>query len=142
MTKILRRTLLLLLLGVNGCTVPVAEGPGDLGLPAAAMQEVEKNYVVPVQPDQLVNGALKGMLSKLDPHSDYMTEREYRELVAKSGFRMARVLPAGLHATPRTNPSFAGTGPRAGRGVAVGRGRRLDGTGPRRGRPGPRQWFL
>src|SRR5437588_1362172 len=30
----------------------------------------------------MVNGALKGMLGKLDPHSDYMTEREYRELMA------------------------------------------------------------
>jgi carboxyl-terminal processing protease len=37
--------------------------------------------VAPVERDQLVDGALKGMLSKLDPHSDYMTEREYRELV-------------------------------------------------------------
>ena len=34
-----------------------------------------KSYVVPVKPDQLVKGALKGMLSKLDPHSDYMTEQ-------------------------------------------------------------------
>ena len=46
------------------------------------MQEVEKSYVVPVQPDQLVNGALKGMLDRLDPHSDYMTEREYHELIS------------------------------------------------------------
>ncbi len=46
------------------------------------MQQVEKSYVVPVKPDKLVNGALKGMLGKLDPHSDYMTEREYHELMA------------------------------------------------------------
>src|SRR5947208_147486 len=32
--------------------------------------------------DTLGNGALKGMLSKLDPQSDYMTETEYRELMA------------------------------------------------------------
>jgi carboxyl-terminal processing protease len=72
-------------LGVNGCTVPAADAPADtteLGLLAATMQEVEKSYVVPVQPDQLVNGALKGMLGRLDPHSDYMTEREYRELIS------------------------------------------------------------
>src|SRR6266853_2590607 len=86
MTGILSRTLLLLaLLGINGCSSPAADslvGAGDLGLIEAAMQQVKKSYVVPIKPDQLVNGALKGMLSKLDPHSDYMTEREYRELIS------------------------------------------------------------
>ena len=38
------------------------------------MRQVESSYVVPVGPDKLVSGALKGMLSELDPHSDYMTE--------------------------------------------------------------------
>ena len=33
-------------------------------------------------PNKLVDGALKGMLTRLDPHSDYMTEHEYRELMA------------------------------------------------------------
>ena len=46
------------------------------------MRQVQQSYVVPVKDDQLVNGALKGMLGRLDPHSDYMTEREYRELIA------------------------------------------------------------
>src|SRR5206468_5281802 len=32
-------------------------------------------------PEQMVRGALKGMLGRLDPHSDYMNEREYRELI-------------------------------------------------------------
>ena len=86
MTTILRRALLLLVaLGVNGCNSVTADetvGSGDLGLIEAAMQQVEKSYVVQVQPDQLVDGALKGMLTKLDPHSDYMTEREYKELIS------------------------------------------------------------
>ena len=85
MTKFLPRALLLLALGVSGCgsaTANLPGGAGDLGLIEAAMQQVQKSYVVPVQPDQLVSGSLKGMLSKLDPHSDYMTEREYRELIS------------------------------------------------------------
>src|SRR5260370_29875961 len=85
MTKILPRALLLLVLSVNGCGSATGTSPGgggDLGLIEATMQQVQKSYVVPVQPDQLVNGALKGMLSKLDPHSDYMTEHEYRELIS------------------------------------------------------------
>src|SRR5260370_2959830 len=85
MTKILRRTLLLLVLSANGCSSLAADptvGPGELGLIEDAMRQVEQSYVVPVKPDQLVRGALKGMLGKLDPHSDYMSEREYRELIS------------------------------------------------------------
>src|SRR5579862_8547742 len=85
MSRILTFIPLLMALGVAGCGAPAADptiGAGDLGLIEATMQQVEKSYVVPVQPDQLVNGALKGMLSKLDPHSDYMTEHEYKELMS------------------------------------------------------------
>jgi carboxyl-terminal processing protease len=74
-----------LALGVSGCSPLGADTPlgaGDLGLIEDTMRQVEKSYVVPVKPDQLVKGALKGMLSKLDPHSDYMTEQEYRELIS------------------------------------------------------------
>jgi carboxyl-terminal processing protease len=79
--------LLLLLLATGGCNSFPADAadntaPGDLSLIQDAMQQVEKSYVAPVQSDRLVDGALKGMLSRLDPHSDYMDEREYRELVA------------------------------------------------------------
>ena len=72
-------------LGIAGCgSLAAADAPigaSDLGFLQDAMRQVERSYVAPVKPDQLVDGALKGMLSKLDPHSDYMTEREYRELV-------------------------------------------------------------
>src|SRR5260370_39535713 len=85
MTKILPRTLLLLVLSANGCSSLAADptvGPADLGLIEDAMRQVEKSYVVPVKPDQLVRGALKGMLGKLDAHSDSMSERESRELIS------------------------------------------------------------
>ncbi|HEV8679861.1 MAG TPA: S41 family peptidase [Stellaceae bacterium] len=76
---------LVLALGVNGCSSLAADpsaGAADLALLQSAMRLIERSYVVPVKPDQLVGGALKGMLNRLDPHSDYMTEREYRELMA------------------------------------------------------------
>jgi carboxyl-terminal processing protease len=76
---------LVLALGVNGCSSLAADpsiGPADLGLIQDTMRQVEKSYVVPVKPDTLVDGALKGMLNRLDPHSDYMSAREYNELVA------------------------------------------------------------
>jgi carboxyl-terminal processing protease len=78
----LRVALPLLALFLSGCNPSAAGSGGDLGLLQDAMRQVEQSYVVPVTPDKLVAGALKGMLTKLDPHSDYMDENEYRELLA------------------------------------------------------------
>ncbi|MBR0932040.1 S41 family peptidase [Bradyrhizobium jicamae] len=59
----------------------VAAGPSrtDLGLLAGVMQLVQQDYVHPVGSSELTDAALKGMLSRLDPHSAYMTEPEFRE---------------------------------------------------------------
>jgi carboxyl-terminal processing protease len=71
-------------LALGGCQpgLTAASGGGDTGLIQQTMNEVLKSYVEPVKRDQLVSGALKGMLTRLDPHSDYMDEREYRDLMA------------------------------------------------------------
>jgi carboxyl-terminal processing protease len=112
-----------LALSVNGCSAPAADAPvgaGDLRLIEAAMQQVESSYVVPVQPDRLVNGALKGMLSKLDPHSDYMTEHEYRELISTTSGQFGGVgieisveegVPQVISAIEGTPASAAGIEP-------------------------------
>ena len=41
---------------------------------------VQKNYVDPVTTKQLIEGAINGMLTSLDPHSAYLTPDLYREL--------------------------------------------------------------
>ena len=41
---------------------------------------VERNYVKDVTQSDLINGALKGMLQGLDPHSTFMTPEEYKEM--------------------------------------------------------------
>jgi len=41
---------------------------------------VRKNYVEDVETKNLVNGAINGMLSSLDPHSAYLTPDLYKEL--------------------------------------------------------------
>jgi carboxyl-terminal processing protease len=51
----------------------------DLSLIGGVMQLVQHDYVHPVDQSQLTDDALKGMLSRLDPHSSYMTEAEFRE---------------------------------------------------------------
>jgi carboxyl-terminal processing protease len=41
------------------------------------MYLIERNYVEEVENKTLVDGAIKGMLQNLDPHSTYFTEKEY-----------------------------------------------------------------
>src|SRR5215471_12430031 len=40
--------------------------------------EVENEYVDPVDRAKLVDGAIKGMVAQLDPHSSYMPPDEFR----------------------------------------------------------------
>ena len=41
---------------------------------------IRKNYVEEVETQDLVEGAIDGMLSSLDPHSAYLTPEDYKEL--------------------------------------------------------------
>jgi carboxyl-terminal processing protease len=44
------------------------------------LDTVERNYVTPVNDRQLIESALDGMLTSLDPHSGYLTPQAYREM--------------------------------------------------------------
>src|SRR5512147_719041 len=45
-----------------------------------ALEIVKRNYVENPDSRQLIEGALRGMVSSLDPHSSYMTERQFKEM--------------------------------------------------------------
>ena len=62
--------------------IPASSTLSYLELIAGIMQEVQRDYVHPIQMDVLAKNALKGMLTRLDPHSDYLDEQEYRETQA------------------------------------------------------------
>jgi len=47
---------------------------------AEVLTQVKKNYVEALQTQELVHGAVRGMLKTLDPHSSYMTPDMYREM--------------------------------------------------------------
>ena len=53
--------------------------PSDLALIDGVIQLVERAYVRPVDSHTLTKDALKGMLTRLDPHSDYMDQQEFKE---------------------------------------------------------------
>jgi carboxyl-terminal processing protease len=44
-----------------------------------ALNVIEKHYVEDVDMETLINGAIKGMLSELDPHSSFMTPELFKE---------------------------------------------------------------
>ncbi len=44
------------------------------------LEIIEKNYVDVVPPEKLIDGAIKGMMSTLDPHSAYLTKDAYKEM--------------------------------------------------------------
>ena len=46
----------------------------------AALSAIEANYVEKVESDKLVYGAVRGMLSTLDPHSSFYDPREYARM--------------------------------------------------------------
>ncbi len=55
------------------------EEMSDLALLDGVIGLVQREYVHPVSSGELTEDALKGMLTRLDPHSDYMDEQEYRQ---------------------------------------------------------------
>ena len=58
--------------------------PSELGLERAslaeALQEVQAQYLLSVSPDSLQRGVVRGMLSGLDPHSNYLSAAEYADM--------------------------------------------------------------
>lgn len=48
------------------------------------MQRIKAFYVDDVDDDKLIEGAISGMLSSLDPHSSYLNERAYSDLMTQT----------------------------------------------------------
>ena len=42
---------------------------------------IESNYVESVGPDELIEGAIKGMVKALDPHSSYLPPKSYKNML-------------------------------------------------------------
>ena len=92
-------TLALLALALAGCGM-VSPGPsagtagpssGDLAFYRSVIEKVESSYVDQVNESSLVDSSLKGMLTGLDPHSDFLTEREYQDMLDDSAGEFAGI---------------------------------------------------
>lgn len=63
----------------------------ELSLFADAITIIQSQYVEESQPKDLIYGALKGMLSALDPYSEFLSPQEYQELKADTEGRFGGV---------------------------------------------------
>jgi len=67
---------------------PVVAADSDSGVNLTMFHEiyneVKTSYVEPVSEKHLIEGAVKGMLASLDPHSGYMDAKEYREMMVQT----------------------------------------------------------
>lgn len=101
----------------------------QLELLTRAMEIVRQNYVdeKKVSYDQLIEGALEGMLKKLDPHCEYMgkslfdeMQQEQRDTSEGVGITIASRANAGLRSATLTIVSVATDSPAAKAGVLSG----------------------
>jgi len=84
--RIVLGVLLLLLFGLGWWVGRGSARAGDLyqnlDLFVEILNKVEQNYVDPVEPEKLVNGALHGMMRDLDPYSQFLDSHAYQNLQA------------------------------------------------------------
>ncbi|OGW52352.1 MAG: hypothetical protein A2Z46_05625 [Nitrospirae bacterium RBG_19FT_COMBO_55_12] len=81
--KFLGLALIALLIGIligQGLAQAKPETYEDLKLFTQALELVKNKYVEDPKTRELIYGAIRGMLSSLDPHSSFMTERAYKEM--------------------------------------------------------------
>jgi carboxyl-terminal processing protease len=52
----------------------------DLKAFTQAMELIKRNYVEVPDSKELIQGAIRGMVSNLDPHSSYMNEKQFKEM--------------------------------------------------------------
>jgi len=81
--KVLMAALILLLTGVligQGMVQAKPDAYEDLKVFTQAMELVKRNYVENPDSRELIQGALRGMIASLDPHSSYMNERSFKEM--------------------------------------------------------------
>jgi len=57
-----------------------ASAYGQLDLFSDAFERVRANYVRPVKDSELIDAAIQGMVSNLDPHSSYMDAKNYGDM--------------------------------------------------------------
>ncbi|SHN49993.1 S41 family peptidase [Desulfovibrio litoralis] len=64
---------------ITFATGALAENYDPLKRFTKVLELIKRNYVTEVTFDEIIDGAIKGMLQNLDPHSTFLTPEEYKE---------------------------------------------------------------
>jgi carboxyl-terminal processing protease len=95
---------LLLLCVINNGDQDISAGTKEVYKNIEVLSEVlykiEKNYVKDTDPQNVLYGAIKGMVRTLDPHSYFMKPEEYKELMVETKGKFSGV---GIEITIRNN---------------------------------------
>ena len=88
----------------NGNAVIVKAGTGEtyknLELFTEVLRQIDKNYVDPQDNQKLIQGAIKGMVQSLDPHSAYLSKEEHQDLLSETKGSFSGI---GVEITVRDN---------------------------------------
>jgi carboxyl-terminal processing protease len=93
-----------MILFVNGNSRPVTAGTGEVyknvELFTEVLRQIEKSYVEPQDSEKLIQGAIKGMVQSLDPHSSFLSKEEHQELLIETKGSFSGI---GIEITVRDN---------------------------------------
>ena len=88
----------------NGNSLIVKAGTGEtyknLEIFTEVLRQIEKNYVEPEDEEKLIQGAIKGMVQSLDPHSAYLSKEEHQDLLSETKGSFSGI---GVEITVRDN---------------------------------------
>lgn len=81
-----------LLGGMRAEATPESQNPyASVSQLGRVLVQVENNYVDPVERDKMVEGAIKGMVENLDPHSAYLPPEDWRQFQSDTEGRFGGV---------------------------------------------------
>jgi carboxyl-terminal processing protease len=79
---------LLLLCVINNGDQDISAGTKEvyknIEVLSEVLHKIERNYVEDTDPQDVLYGAIKGMVRTLDPHSFFMSPEEYKELMVET----------------------------------------------------------
>jgi carboxyl-terminal processing protease len=68
----------------SSAAAPDADNSVNVALFNEILDQVKSNYVKPVTEKHLIEGAIRGMLASLDPHSGYLDAKQYHEMMVET----------------------------------------------------------
>ena len=84
----------------HSVTAGTSEVYENLEVFTEVLREIQESYVDSKEPQELIQGAIKGMVENLDPHSSYLTKEEHQNLMVETQGKFDGV---GIEITIRDN---------------------------------------